>query len=453
MQDRADVIVVGMGPGGEAVAGDLARAGRSVIGVEAGLVGGECPYYGCIPSKIMIRAGNALAEARRVDGLAGTAQVRADFGPVARRIRDEATTGWDDRIAAERFENAGGRLVRGFGRVTGPRTVQVGDRELTADQAIVLNTGTSPAVPPIPGLADTPFWTNRDIVKIDEAPESLIVLGGGTIGSELAAALHRFGTTVDVVERADRLLPADEPEASTLLAEVFERDGIGVHTGEGASRVAHADGRFAVTVGDRQLSAARLLVATGRHLDLDSLGLASVGIDVSRPTVDPDEYLRIADGVYAIGDMTGKGAFTHMSMYQAGIVTRHLLGDEPLPAEYHAVPRVTFTDPEIGAVGSTEAQARASGLRVGVGRTQLPASTRGWIHQVGNDGFVKLVTDLDRGVLVGGTTAGPAGGEMLGLLTLAVHEAVPVAHLRRLIYAYPTFHRAIEPALQDIAEV
>jgi Pyruvate/2-oxoglutarate dehydrogenase complex, dihydrolipoamide dehydrogenase (E3) component, and related enzymes len=449
-ETTVDIVVLGMGPGGESAAERLAASGLSVIGIDANLVGGECPYYGCIPSKMMIRAADSLAEAGRVGQLAGSSHVEPSFSPVATRIRDEATDNWDDRVAVERFEKAGGTFVRGRGTVAGPRTVQVGDRSFTASQALVVNTGTDPAIPPIPGLSETPYWTNREVVRISEAPESLIVLGGGAIGAEIAQALARFGTRVAIVEMAPRLLPLDEPEAGRLLAEVFAREGIVVHTGTGATGVRHTDGVFTVETGAESLTAERLLVATGRRIDLAGLGLGSVGVDTTQRFVDPDEYLRIADGVYAIGDITGKGGFTHISMYQAGIVTDHILGREPAPAEYHAVPRVTFTDPEIGAVGLTEEQAEQRGIRTVSSLSLVSSSTRGWIHKAGNDGFVKLVADADRGILVGATSAGPYGGEVLSILTLAVHERTPLARLRSMIYAYPTFHRGIEDALAQL---
>jgi pyruvate/2-oxoglutarate dehydrogenase complex dihydrolipoamide dehydrogenase (E3) component len=449
MAEHADVIVIGMGPGGESAAARLAQAGLSVVGIEKNLVGGECPYYGCIPSKMMIRAADSLAEARRVPELAGTVRVDPDFAPVAQRIRDEATDDWDDTVAVERFEKAGGRFVRGTARITGPRTVSVDGRDFHASRAILLNTGTDPAVPPIPDLAGTPYWTNREAIAATEAPESLIVLGGGPIGLELAQAFARFGTRVEVIEALERLLPAEEPEASGLIEDVLTGEGIGVHTGTRAERIDHDGASFAVEAGGRAYTAQRLLVATGRRTDLDALGLASLGLDTGARTVPTDEHLRIAEGVYAIGDITGHGAFTHMSMYQARIAADHILGEQSA-AEYHAVPRVTFTDPEVGAVGLTERQAREKGLPVATAIAQVPSSARGWIHKAGNQGLIKLVADTDRGIFVGATSAGPTGGEVLSMLTLAVHERTPIRRLRQMIYAYPTFHRAVEDALGQL---
>ncbi|HEY0803844.1 MAG TPA: NAD(P)/FAD-dependent oxidoreductase [Pseudonocardiaceae bacterium] len=455
MADTVDVVVIGMGPGGEYVAGKLAEAGLAVVGVDQRLLGGECPYYGCIPSKMIIRGANALAEGRRVSTLAGHSSVEPDFTPVAARIRNEATDSWDDRAAVDRFVGKGGRFLRGHGRITGPGRVTVtcadgAAVEFVARRAILLNTGTDPAVPPIPGLRESPYWTNRDILTVEKAPESLIVLGGGAIGCELAQAFTRFGTRVTVVEGSPRLLPMEEPESSELIDKAFTDEGIEVHTGRHVSAVRHGDG-FTCEFDGGQITARHLLVATGRRTNLSDIGLDTIGLDPSAKFLDPDEHLRIADGVWAIGDITGKGAFTHMSMYQGGIATRAILGRPGHGAEYHAVPRVTFTDPEVGSVGLTEAQARERGLTVRVALTQIPDSSRGWIHKVGNTGIIKLVEDADRGLLVGATSAGPTGGEVLSALVVAVHAEVPTSRLRELIYAYPTFHRAIETAVDHLS--
>lgn len=455
MAEAVDVVVIGMGPGGEAAATRLARSGLSVVGVEGRLVGGECPYYACVPTKMMIRAANTLAEARRVGALAGSAVVRPDWKPVAARIRAEATDNWDDTVAVERFEKAGGWFVRGWGRVTAHGEVTVdtaeGPRVFHAATGIVLNPGTNPTIPPIPGLADTPFWTNRDAVAVTEVPVSLIVLGGGPVASEFAQVFARFGSSVTMLVRS-RLLSHDEPEAGQLLGEVFAAEGITVRTGVSATRVEHDGHRFAVHLDDGDTRYAQhLLVATGRTTDLAALGVGAVGLDEQAATITVDEHMRAGDGVWAVGDVTGRGAFTHMSMYQARIAASDILGETTESADYRAVPRVTFTDPEVATVGITEATGRAGGLSVRTALTRVPSSSRGWIHKAGNDGLIKLVEDADRGVLVGATSVGPTGGEVLGALAVAVHAQVPVQTLRDMIYAYPTFNGAIEAALKELA--
>ncbi|XVQ12586.1 dihydrolipoyl dehydrogenase family protein [Spirillospora sp. CA-255316] len=450
MAEDVDVVVIGLGPGGEDAAGRLAEAGLSVAAVEARLVGGECPYYACVPTKMMVRAADLLTDGRRVPGMAGDATVRADWSPVADRIRDEATDDWNDQVAADRLTGKGVTLVRGRARITAPREVTVGDRVLRARRGVLVNIGTEPTAPPIDGLAGTPYWTNREAVRATEAPGSLIVLGGGVVGVEMAQAFSRFGSRVTIVEVADRLLIQDEPESSQMIARVFEKEGVTVRTGAKVAAVRHENDAFTLDLGGESITGDRLLVAAGRRSDLRALGVGAAGLDEDARTIPVDGRMRAGDGLWAIGDVTGKGAFTHMSMYQAAIAARDILGEDGQEAEYRAVPRVTFTDPEIGAVGLTEAQAREQGLSVRTGFAPLNESARGWIHKVGNEGFIKLVEDAGRGVLVGATTAGPAGGEILGALVVAVHGQVPTSSLRGMIYAYPTFHRAIEVALADL---
>ena len=447
---EVDVIVIGMGPGGEDVAGRLAKAGLRVVGIEAQLVGGECPYWGCVPSKMMIRAANLIAEARRIPGMAGDATVAPDWGPVAERIREQATDDWDDTVAVDRFVDQGGIFVRGRGRLSGADTVTVGDRTIHARRGIVVATGTSASIPPITGLADTPYWTNREMIEAKELPASMIVLGGGAIGAELAQVVRRFGVDTTVIEAADRLLPLEEPRAGELLAEVFTGEGIEVVTGVQATEVRHDQG-FSVTLADgRVLTAEQLLVATGRRVDLAAIGADTIGVDPTERSLPVDEHLRVTDGVWAVGDVTGHGAFTHVAMYQARIAAADILGEPHPPADYRALPRVTFTDPEVGSVGLTVSAARESGFDVMVGSADVPSTARGWLHGVGNEGFIQLVADRSRGVLVGATAMGPNGGEVLGLLALAVHARVPIDELRTMIYAYPTFHRGIEDAVRDL---
>ncbi len=451
MTEQVDVVVVGMGVGGEEVAGRLAEAGLSVVGIESRLVGGECPYWGCVPSKMMIRAGNLLAEARRIDGMAGKADAAPDWTLVARRIRNEATDNWSDRSAVDRFTGKGGVFVRGRGQLLGGDRVRVGDQVFEARRAIVLGTGTEPTIPPVAGLANTPYWTSRQAIEMEYLPHSLVVLGGGAIGLELAQAFARFGVQVTIVEASDRVLATEEPESSALAQRALESEGVDILTSCRAERVNFSDGQFIVHIGQSApLVADRLLVATGRRVNLAGLGVENVGLDPNAKVLAADDQLRAGDRLWAVGDVTGHGAFTHVAMYQAGIVVRDILDQDGPPADYRALPRVTFTDPEIGAVGMTEQSARDHGINVMIGQTRIPSSSRGWIHKAGNEGFIKLVADVDRGLLIGATSAGPNGGEVLAGLAVAVHGEVPISKLRHMIYAYPTFHRAIEDALKNL---
>lgn len=455
--DTCDLVVIGLGPGGEALASGAAKRGLRVVAVDKHLVGGECPYYGCVPTKMMVRASDLVAETRRAQALAGDATVTPDFSRVADRIRGEATDDWDDVVAVRRLEDAGAECVHATARLAGPRTVELetadgNRRRVEARTGVVLNPGTRPAAPPIDGLADTPYWTNRDVVRATEAPASLVVIGGGPIGCEIAQVFARFGTEVTILQSAPRLLPAHEPEAAALLADVLAEEGLHIRTGAHTTAVSHDGREFTLAVDGEEIRAARLLVAAGRHPNLDDLGLETVGLDPSARTLEVDERMRVVgvEGLWAIGDVVGHGAFTHVSMYQSAIALRDVVGDDGPPASYHALPHVTFTDPEVAGVGLTAQAARDAGLTVRVGSTPLESSSRGWLHGDGGRGLITVVEDADRGVLVGATVVGPAAGEILGFLAVAVHAAVPTASLRSMIYAYPTFHRAIESALAEI---
>jgi pyruvate/2-oxoglutarate dehydrogenase complex dihydrolipoamide dehydrogenase (E3) component len=448
MSEQVDVVVLGVGTGGEDLALRLAQAGLNVVGIEGSLLGGECPYWACIPSKMMIRAANMLQEARRIDGVAGHAEVTPDWAPVAARIRAEATGDWDDSIAVGRFEGKGGRFVHGRGRLVGPRTVTVGDETFTATRGIIIATGSKPFIPPIPGLADVDYWTTHDAIAVERLPESLTILGGGAVGCELGQVFSRFGVAVSIVEGRDRLLALEEPEASAVIESVFEAEGISLHLGSRVERVETRDEAVLVAMDDgTEVTAERLLVATGRVVDLSDLGLEAAGLDPSSRFIEVDDRLRAADGIWAIGDVTGRAMFTHVAMYQASIVAADVLGLEPAPADYSALPRVTFTDPELGSVGMTEDEAREAGIDVAVGVKHVPATFRGWIHGPGNEGIIKLIVDRDDGTLVGATSMGPHGGEVLSMLTTAIHAKVPVATLQHMIYPYPTFFGGVGETL------
>ncbi len=329
---------------------------------------------------------------------------------------------------------------------------------------VVIATGTAPAVPPIRGLRETRdrqpdlVWTNREAVKATQAPASLIVLGGGAIGCELAQGFARFGSPVTVLEGGPRLLAVEEDDASNVIAHVFEREGIEVRTGVKAEAVAVGGDGINVTLPDGEIvTGAVLLVAAGRKPNLDTIGLSTIGLADDLHSLDVDDHMQVVsngtpvEGVYAVGDITGRGAFTHVAYWQADVLIKHLLGKPENFGGYAGLAWATFTDPEVGRVGLTEEKAREDGLNVRVGVQQIASNSRGWMHGPGNDGFIKVIEDADRGVLVGATVVAPNGGEILGLLTLAVHAQVPIETLLSMHYAFPTMHRGVREALGALA--
>jgi pyruvate/2-oxoglutarate dehydrogenase complex dihydrolipoamide dehydrogenase (E3) component len=301
---------------------------------------------------------------------------------------------------------------------------------------------------------DTDYWTNREALEAKSLPGSMVVLGGGPIGLELAQSYSRLGTKISVVEMGDHALPAEEPENSKAMDTVLWEEGIELHAGVSADRVSNVpDGGVSVHLSDgSSLEGDRVLVAVGRRYDLTGLGIGQAGLDEDAHFIETDDHLRAGDGIWAVGDITGKGAFTHMATYQARIAAAAILGREHAAADYRAIPRVTFTDPEVASVGLSERQAGEQGIEIKMGVAETASSTRGWIHGPGaRHGVTKLIADTGSGVLIGGSTMGPAAGEVLGLLILAIKERIPVASLRELIYPYPTFVRGLEDALSQLA--
>src|SRR5262245_42878019 len=292
---EVDVVVIGLGVGGEHLSMRLAEGGCSVVGIEAHLVGGECPYYGCVPTKMIVRAANLLDEARRVDALAGSATVDPDWSVVAQRIRKDATDNWDDSVAVKRLQDAGVQVVKGRACLVAPDRIRVGDDEFVATRAVVIASGTEPATPRIEGLDAVPYLTNRDVVALEDLPSSLVVMGAGAIGLEVAQATRRFGVEVTVVEAADRIAFREEPEASALRTAVFEQEGIAVRVGAGCGRVSGDEHEVTLHLADGSAVAGeQLLVATGRRSDLRALGVAAAGLDEAAPVITVDEHLRAA---------------------------------------------------------------------------------------------------------------------------------------------------------------
>jgi len=471
LEREFDVIVLGAGAVGENVADRVVQGGLTAVLVEAELVGGECSYWACMPSKALLRPGTALHGAQTVPG-AGEAVTRTLDASAVLRRRDYFTSNWQDDSQVKWVEDSGIELIRGRGRLTGPRAVEVSGRDgvtylLTARHAVVLSTGSAPTVPPIPGLAGLDYWTTREATSAHSVPQSLLVLGGGVAGTELAQAFARLGAAVTLVARGG-LLSMYPKDAAGLVLAGLRADGVDVRLGTGTESIRRDDGSFTAALADGTVvSAEKLLVTTGRHPALDGLGLETVGVGSGNGEVPPlrTDSTGLVQGLdvdgshdggngswlYVVGDAAGKVMLTHQGKYSAratgdAIAARAKgeLEGRPAPwsryaqtANEHAVPNVVFTDPELASVGRSVEQARKDGYEVS--SVEIPISVAGSsLHSEHYEGWAQLVVDEDKKVLLGATFAGPDVAELLHAATIAVVGQVPLDRLWHAVPSYPT---------------
>jgi len=447
MAERYDAAVIGAGPAGEVAVGRLAKQGLRVALVERELVGGECAYWACIPSKTLLRPGEARYEAERA---AGTTEPETRWPEVA-GYRDEMIRHLDDAKQIEGYETQGITVVKGAGRIAGRGRIETDDGKVLETERIIVATGSDALIPPLDGLEEAGYWTNREATTVSELPASVVVLGGGPVGVELGQMLRRYGTEVVLVEGAERLLPREDPRVGELVLDALREDGIEIRLGRQAKSVRRDGDRILRLDDGDDVRGAELVIGIGRAPRVQGIGLESVGIEPDGKGIDVDERCRAGEGLWAIGDVTGIMPFTHVGMYQGRIVAADIAGDE-VRADYRAIPRVVFCDPEIAAVGLTEAQARDQDLDVATSRTVLgDAIARPWTYETEPRGELGLLADPRRQVLVGAWAVGPLAGEWIHYAALAIKTETRLHVLRDTVAQFPTFTEAYLKGLESLA--
>jgi pyruvate/2-oxoglutarate dehydrogenase complex dihydrolipoamide dehydrogenase (E3) component len=448
MADRYDVAILGAGPGGEHAAYALHAAGHKVALIERELIGGECTNWACIPTKTLLRPTEVRGESERA---AGTRTAELNW-PELDRYRDYMTSAGDDSARVKGYADMGVTVVKGDGALAGPGALEVDGQRFEADR-ILISTGSEPVVPPIEGLAEAGYWTNREATAMHELPASAVIVGGGPVGVELAQFMRRFGTEISLVQGSDRLADREDERVSQLLRESLERDGIAVRTGAHADRVTLEGSDRVVSLDDgTTLRGEVFLIAVGRRPRGHDIGLDTIGVEPGdRGGVPIDDHCRVADGVWAAGDCTGVMLFTHLAKYQARVAMADMLG-HPVVADYRAIPRVIFTDPEVAAVGMTEAQAREAGHDVAVATLDLPTGgvARTYTYEQNPRGELSVIFDRGRRVMVGAWAVAPLASEWIHQAALAIQAEVPLDVLLQTVPQFPSFSEAYLFALQKL---
>jgi pyruvate/2-oxoglutarate dehydrogenase complex dihydrolipoamide dehydrogenase (E3) component len=446
MAQRYDAVVLGMGPGGEVAASRLIKGGKSVAIVEKELIGGECAYWACIPSKTLLRPPEARSEAGRAFGTGTpTLELKDVFD-----YRDWMIRGLDDSGQVRGYEKKGATVVKGEGRITAAGVVEVNGEALEAEHIIVA-TGSAPNMPPIEGLEDVTVWTNREVTTSREVPSRALIVGGGPNGIEAAQWLSRFGAEVTIVQSPERLINREDPQVSELMKGYLEEEGIEVRAGRRAVK-ARKDGQSAVVELDdgTEVGTDVVVIAAGRKPRTDGIGLESVGVEANGRGLPIDEHCRLAEGVWAVGDATGVSLFTHVAKYQARVVADNILGKDRR-ADYRGIPRVVFSDPEIAAAGLTEEQAKEQGMDVAATALDLTRMlARPWTYEESPRGHMGLVADRERRVLVGAWAVAPQAGEWIHQASQAIRAEIPIEELLDAIPQFPTYSEGYLEALERL---
>jgi pyruvate/2-oxoglutarate dehydrogenase complex dihydrolipoamide dehydrogenase (E3) component len=447
MSERFDAVIIGAGPGGEVALNTLAKEGLRIALLEEEVIGGECSNWGCIPTKTLLRPTELKGKSMRAAGVMTPALEWEKLSA----YRDYMVSGHDDSKRVERYEARGITVLKERGRIAGTGRVEANGSVLDTD-AIIVATGSAAVVPPIPGLAEAGYWTNREATELTDIPRSAVVIGGGAVGIELAQFLARFGSRVVLVQGAERLADRETADIGDYLYEILSGDGIEVRLGVHAQAVRREGHERVVELDDGSEAAGEvIIVAVGRRPRTRDLGLETIGIEPTRQGIPVDERCRAAEGVWAIGDVTGIAAFTHVAKYQGRIAASDILG-HPAKADYRAVPRVTFTDPEVAAVGiTTEDDARAQGFEPASVVIDLPTSiARPYTFQENPHGKFGVVVDAARDVMLGAWAVAPLASEWIHLAVLAIRAEIPVPVLKDTIAQFPSFSEAFGAALRAL---
>jgi pyruvate/2-oxoglutarate dehydrogenase complex dihydrolipoamide dehydrogenase (E3) component len=446
MSERFDAVVLGMGPAGEVAASRLLAHGLKVAIVERELIGGECAYWACIPSKTLLRPPEVRAEARRAAGIGEPEQRWQELV----EYRDYMIRHLDDSAQVAGYERRGATVVKGEARLAGPRRVEAGGRVLEAERIIVA-TGSEPHIPPIDGLERAGYWTNREATTVSELPDSVVILGGGPVGLELGQFFRRMGAAVTLVEAAKRLIPREEPAISERILGVLREEGVDVRLGVAAVQARREGAKRVLRLADgSEVAGEQLIVAIGRSPRVQDLGLESVGAQVRPEGVAVDERCRAAEGVWAIGDATGVMPFTHVGMYQGRIAAADIAGRQ-VRADYSAIPRVVFCDPEIAAVGLTAEQARERGIEAAGAHVALAEEiARPWTFERDPRGDLWVLADRRRGVLIGAWALAPLAGEWIHYAALAIRAQIPLDVLTDAVAQFPTYAEGYLKAIEKL---